>query len=450
MNSVKCFRRHILFLFSLLMPFLTVRGQELLTLSDAIALGIEHNFDVRIERIDAEISANNVSPALAGLRPQISLNGTAQFGYSGTSTETIPLGPPSESNSDVIKLDGFNTLLSIGPELSFVLFDGYQGKYRLQQFETINGLSQLRLENEVERVVMQIILAYIEVARQQRQLVIDAENIELSSQRLQRISNAGEYGMANSIQRLQAETNLKTDSVAYRNTTLSLENAKRNLSYLINRLEETPLEVQPQIEFAEKKMIYEDLRRDLTGKNTLLLLSQKNVDLAQQGFDIAKSKFFPVISGFANLNYSYLADDANFLQRNRVAGTAVGIRVNVPIYDGGIRKIEEENALLTFDQNRMKKEQMGVLLQKELRNAYEQYANSREQLRIETSNLQLFLTTYEKVSEDFRLGLATATEIREAQLSLNAAKNRINNLEYTVKQAEVLLLQLSGNLLSGR
>jgi outer membrane protein TolC len=120
--------------------------------------------------------------------------------------------------------------------------------------------------------------------------------------------------------------------------------------------------------------------------------------------------------------------------------------LNYSLFTGGRRKIQQQNAQLSREEQEMSLENRQLTLEKELRNAYAQYVNNREQLRIERSNLPTFERNYEKISEDLKLGLVTASDVRTAQLNLVAAKNRINNLEYAVKQFEIRLLQLSGRL----
>jgi len=132
--------------------------------------------------------------------------------------------------------------------------------------------------------------------------------------------------------------------------------------------------------------------------------------------------------------------------KTRSVGPNVGVRFNYPIYDGGARKIEEQTAIMTQRRRQVEQRDTETELLKELRNAYATYQNALQQLRIERSNLELFQRNLENIQNLYALGQATNTDVRNAQLNLNAARTRVNNYQYTIKQAEVSIYLLTGQL----
>ena len=184
----------------------------------------------------------------------------------------------------------------------------------------------------------------------------------------------------------------------------------------------------------------------MKANNTQLKLSRRGIDNALYEEKIAQGDYLPTVQGYANYSYLNSEDEANFLQSNVAYGPNVGVTLSYSIFSGGARKIQQQNAQLSREEQEMTLESRRFTLEKELRNAYAQYINNQQQLRIEQSNLATFEQNYQKMQEDFKLGLITASDVRTAQLNLTAAKNRINNLTYSVKQSEIRLLQLSGRL----
>jgi len=195
-----------------------------------------------------------------------------------------------------------------------------------------------------------------------------------------------------------------------------------------------------------EELDYESLLAEMRANNTQLLLTQRSIDNAAYEVKVAGASLFPTIRGYANYSYFNSEDQANFLQNNVAYGPNAGITLQYSIFSGGANKIQRQNARVSLEEQKTAQQSTELTLEKELRNAYAQYANNKEQLRIEESNLATFKRNYEKTYEDFKLGLVDASDLRIAQLNLSAAKNRINNLTYAVKQSEIRLLQLSGRL----
>jgi outer membrane protein TolC len=192
------------------------------------------------------------------------------------------------------------------------------------------------------------------------------------------------------------------------------------------------------------KMLEETLRQ----RNTTLKLLQENVQLADLDINLSKAAYRPSLQASANISYSYLQNDANFLQVSRTIGPAVGVNFNMPIADGGARRIKKQSATLRLAQRNLERTDTEEELVKELNNAFATYENTLAQLQIERSNLKAFEQNLQNMQNMYTLGTVTNTDVRAAQLNLNAAQNRINNYQFTIKQAEVQLYLLAGLLVN--
>lgn len=418
---------------------------SLLTLEEAVSQALENNYDIRLERYAVERSENNVSRALSGQRPRLELNGSYEWGYANTEIQTLPMGEVPEGGNAPMELEGTSNTFSVQPQLSVPIFQGFKGRYRYRQLENARQMSALQRDGVIEQTLVGTVSAYLEVACLQAQLEINRENIALSYDRWQRVQEDAKFGVANSVRRLQAEVDLKTDSANYRNTQLSYQNSRRNLNVILVRPLEDEYRVQEALLLSDT-LEYEALLSDMKAHNTQLKLSRHGVDHATYEEKMAQASYYPTVQGYANYTYLNSEDEANFLQSNLSYGPNVGVQLSYPIFTGGANKIQRQNAQLSREEQEMSLESRHFNLETELRNAYAQHVNNREQLRIERSNLATFEQNYEKVSEDLKLGLVTASDVRTAQLNLTAAKNRINTLTYAVKQSEIRLLQLSGRL----
>lgn len=419
-------------------------AQETLSLEAAVQTALANNHQIQIRQYDVEMRAEQVDPAMVGRRPTIDLNASYELGWSDANIETLALGPGAEGTS-IIELDGISNDIIIGPQLNMVLLDGKAGKYRLEQLGTLSQLAQLQLQQTIEQTIANVSAAYLQVALQQSLMDITQQSITLSQDRLNRVQQDATYGTSSSLQKLQVEVDLKTDSASLRNLVLNYENARRNLNQLMGKPVTDVYQVADQLTINTDLQLLE-LERDLRERNLLLKLGDRNVQLANLDVQLNQAAHRPSLQAYANLNLVYLQDKANFLQSNRVIGPNVGVRFNYPLYDGGARRIKVETAALAKQQKELERSSTEEELVKELYNAFAIYQNTLAQWEIEKSNLPVFEQNLLHTQNRLKLGTATQTDVRTAQLNLNAAQNRISNYQFTIKQAEISLFLLSGRL----
>ncbi|MGD1892325.1 MAG: TolC family protein, partial [Cyclobacteriaceae bacterium] len=170
--------------------------KSLLTLEEAINIALEKNYDIRLERYQAERSQNNVSRALSGQMPTLDLNGSYEWGYANAEVQTLSLGPQEGSNPP-LELEGTANTFSVQPQINVPIFQGFRGKYRYKQLENAQQMSDLQLTGVIEQAIVNTVSAYLEVARLQSQLSIDQENLAISYDRWLRAKEDAQFGASN-------------------------------------------------------------------------------------------------------------------------------------------------------------------------------------------------------------------------------------------------------------
>ena len=423
----------------------TLNAQDLLPLQAAVDLALAENPELRVLGYDRQISQNNIDPAMVGKRPTVTASGRAYVGYADARVQTINLAPGG-GESEPIDLNGVQHGVSASPEVSWLVFDGGRSDALLDQLRLVDRSTALQIEATREWVVAQTTLHYLRVGQLQRQLELDAENIELTAERLARTARDEQYGIANSLRRLNAQVDLNNDSLAYRSTLLDLENARRDLNRTLGRDPETPLRTVPPGDFAPTDLRYEDLRQLLDANNEQLELARQRIALSQNQLVQTENANPFTVQLYANATGLSTVDNANFLQENRNFGAQAGIRFSKTLWDGGKNKIDQENARLRIERDQRDLDQTRLDLETQLRQAYATYQNALDQLALQRTNLPTFERNYEKTLADFRLGQVDGTAVRTAQTNLTAARTRVALLEFRTRSAEVDLLGLTGTL----
>lgn len=196
-----------------------VSGQELLSLSDAIGRALAKNHDVIVARNDAQASRNNVHIGNAGLLPAVDL--VADAGYRDSKVETDAGGVNTATTTTVAQI-----------QLSYTLFDGLGNIYTYKKLKAAGQLGELLARDEIEKITLQVSSAYYDVASASEALDIARESLEISRERLERAQRRANFGQANTIDVLSAQVDLNSDSVAFVNAQLDLNQSKRTLNVL--------------------------------------------------------------------------------------------------------------------------------------------------------------------------------------------------------------------------
>ncbi|MFW5726711.1 MAG: TolC family protein, partial [bacterium] len=219
-----------------------------LSLSEAIQLGLNNNFDIQIEELNVEIAGNNNNWAAAGRWPTIS------FSLSQSNNFRDVDNPASF-------LQGLTISNDIGPAvvLNWVLFDGFRvqiNRERLQKLQDLSmGNAQLIVENAVQAIINQYYLTQLEKER----LDVLEDVFQLSKDRYEYIRLKSELGSAVTFDVLQEQTAFLTDSSNLVTQQVNYRNARRTLNLLIAQEIELEYELVDELEINLNTYELEDL-----------------------------------------------------------------------------------------------------------------------------------------------------------------------------------------------
>jgi len=180
-----------------------------------------------------------------------------------------------------------------------------------------------------------------------------------------------------------------------------------------------------------------------------ITLIEQNQTLNKINLDRYKASYWPTANLFANL--AAQAQPRNFsdyLSSNSWASfSSVGLRLRVPIYDGGFRKSQVESVKIDIKKGEEDKKQLLSLYEA-------QFEHSKKTLESNLNNLNplkraraLAEEMYELSQQRYQQGLAPLTETLNAETTLREAKNNVLSALFQVRLAELDLLHANGQLM---
>lgn len=418
-----------------------VSAQEKLTLKEAVNYALENKAEAVKARLQVENSQYQIDEVRANALPQISVNGGLTYNAIlqetaldfGGQTQIIKMGRPWQSTATV----ALNQQL-----FNMAVFTGLKAAKSTKEFYQINA------DLTEEQVIEKVANSYYEVYKTQSQIKTIDKTIENTTRVRDVISSLFENGLAKKIDLDRTNVALNNIKSTRQQLVNALELQENALKYLIGMDISTPITL-PENTFDVSKNILLDETVNIENRTEVKLL-QKQTELLELNKKATEAQAYPTLS--LNANYGYLGIGEKFPWFQAYPGAywsdfaAVGLNLNIPLFTGGSTKAKIKQAQNQIDMLEADKKDALLALDLSLRNAVAQLQNSLLTLQTQKSNVNLALEVLTNVENNYKYGLATLTDLLDAETSYSDAQNNYTNALLDYKLAELQLIKAKGDL----
>lgn len=393
-----------------------------LTLPEAVEMARRNNLQARLARERRQEAGAMKDMARSALLPNL-------HGASYQMDLTVNLAAMGFSPKN---LPGIPIPLFVGP---FNRFDA-----RVQLVQSIFSLASWKrfqagrhgatAAAHAERQALQLVtaataLAYLTVLEAEQNVAAAEADVQLAERLLELARSRREAGVATGVDVARAETRLAGQRVRLAQARAQLDTARLNLLRVIGGPLSAELELADRLKFTPEappdtaKAVEQALadRADLRA-------AREQLRAAEAEYGAALGGWMPSLSFFGDYGSSGLRpNELNLPTRS------VGIRIDVPIFNGGRTRAEMQLAAARKREAQAQYEDLRAAIEKEVREALDHLAVRTEQVRAAESALRLAERELELAQDRFRNGLADNVEVVQAQTALeNARKDWIASL----------------------
>ncbi|MDB4754980.1 TolC family protein [bacterium] len=416
-------------------------AQDVLLLENAMKIALENNLGVKMTINQKQQAENIATYGNAGLLPKADLNGGVSLSATNSNLEFAGGTPPIEDvAAQSLSYNG-------GLGVSYAVFNGLGSLNTFKKLKSQVDIAGIQLNLNIESTLLQVCNVYYEVARQQQQLRIAKNSLDISRERYERVKVGLEYGTVSSLDVLNAEVDMNADSSNVLNMDVGLKNAKRNLNVLLSREVTAQYEVSEVLVVDDARTI-EAIQQKALNNNTNLLLAQSNISIAEFDQKIQQAFYMPRVSVNASYGYNYSESNASLILSQSSLGFTGGATLAWSLFDGFKKKTAIQNAQIALETNQLKVDEAKLTVERDVLNAFDLFQNSIILLKVEERSVAAAQLNFDRSKELFNQGQITTTDFRQAQLNLNRAKSRLNTANFITKMAEIELIRLSGELIS--
>ncbi len=421
--------------------FFIGNSQQVVKPSKAISLALEHNYGVQIANNTVGIAENNKNVLNTGYLPTLTGNAGATYNLDDTEAEF--------SNGETTTLKGAeSSRYNASINLNYILFDGLGRRYDYKRLKEVYRLSELQARETIENTITQLLTVYYDVARRTENLKSLEETLEISKDRLTRQEYQFEYGQNTKLDVLNAEVDINNDSINIINLKQRLINAKRDLNFVTGNSIIQDFEVDTTVTFL-LQLNKQELLNKLYKNNVTLIQNEKNIAINEFTLKANKSGYLPTIGLSGTYGWNKNNNNAaSFVAVSSNSGLSGGLNLSWNIFDGGSTITRVKNAQINLENQKLLKEQLRLDVERIYNNAWDDYQNKLKIYQVQEENIKTASNNFSRTQEKFKLGQVNSIVFRQAQLNLLTSELSRNQAKYDAKLAEVVVLQLSGELLN--
>lgn len=426
-------------LFALLGFF--AQAQEKLTLTQAVNYALENKAEAVKARLDVKNSEYMIDEVRASALPQISVNGGLTYNAIlqqtaldfGGQTQIITMGRPWQSTATVaLNQQIFN----------MAVFTGLKAAKTTREFYKVNA--QLTEEQVIEKVAS----SYYEVYKTESQIETIEKTLANTTRVRDVISSLFDNGLAKKIDLDRTNVALNNIKSSRQQLVNALELQENALKYLIGMDINTPIDL-PENTFEVTKHALVDDTTNIENRTEIKLL-EKQSELLALNKKATEAQGYPTLALTANYGYLGIGEKFPWFQSYPGAYwsnfSAIGLNLSIPVFNGGSNRAKIKQAQIDIERLEIDKRDTRLALDLSLRNAVTQINNSLITLNTQKENVNLAQEVLTNIENNYKHGLASLTDLLDAETSFADAQNSYTNALLDYKLAEVQLIKAKGEL----
>ncbi|WP_396193454.1 TolC family protein [Flavobacterium sp.] len=395
------------------------------TLEECVDYAIKNNISIKQSELDLKVSDIEKIEALGNFMP--TLNGNANF--------SINTGASINPVTNQFQNETFKSF-SAGVNSSVSIFNGLVNWKNLQRSKLSKIANTYRLDKMKDDIALSVANSYLQILFNKEQLkvqknqnVITKENLK----RTQELINAGSVP-AGDIFELEATDATQQQQIISTENTLLISKIALCQTLLLEEYSTFDI-VDVQIDVPVSTVVNESQDAILAKakeavKDVKIALS--NLELAKKDVAITRSSYLPTLSGFVGYNTRWSESPIfNFIdQLSLFDGTAVGLQLNVPIFNGFSVKSRVKRAKINQERSEFQLKQTELDLERNVYQAYNDVINAKKSYEAAQKSLEARKQAYNFTKERYNVGLQNAFDFSQSTIALENAQSEVLRTKY--------------------
>ncbi len=439
-----------------------LNAQALLTIDRSMDIAVENSPEMQQTELSLVRSQERLNAQMARLKSQFSIT-LDPFEYEKTNrfdsqtsewflNESASSGGTFAINQRILPTDGQLTLVNrFSYDYSYTesqfatdpVNQTFNNRLYLQFTQPIFTYNRTRMETETleleyEASLIRYLLIRLALERNvaqefysvysnQMSLEIAHEDLKNNEESYEIIKNKVEGGLLALEELYQAEVNLATSYSGVFNAELNLANSLDQFKVLIGLPLDTTLMIAAEI-VADTIPVNQELAISHALENRMEL-REREIDLENANFDLIVAKSTNEFAGSVTASFGVQGNDEQFskLFETPTNTPAIGLTLNIPLFDWGERKSEIKAAEASLQSTRISYEVERTDIVMNIRLVVRSMKNLENQIEIQRKTVKNAELAYDINLERYRNGDLTSLDLGIYQNQLSESKMALTN-----------------------
>lgn len=412
-------------------------SQQTVTLKQAIEFALQNKADALKAKLDITNADAKILEAKAGALPKVT--GNANITYNPIIQEVSLAGQTFKMGQPWVAVAGVQLQQALFNQQVFI---GLKAAKSTKEFYQLNA--NLTEEQIIERVSN----AYFQVFTAQEQ----KNTLESSYSSTEKVRNVikslYDNGLSKKIDLDRTNVNLTNIETNIKQSNNGITQAENALKFYMGMPIETKIQLVQEDMAVTPHLLDDTVNTDERTEVKVLL---KNKELLEYQKKATIANYYPTVNLTANYNWQGLGEKFPLTNGSSKGVmwsdySAIGLGINIPIFNGFATKAKVQQNQIDIDKLEIDIKDTKLGLDQAYQNAKAQIENSLATLESQKANVKLAEDVLADTKSNYQYGLATLTDLLEAENSLVQAKNNYTRAILDYKIAEVQYYKSKGEL----
>ncbi|MBX6323945.1 MAG: TolC family outer membrane protein [Rhodospirillaceae bacterium] len=403
------------------------------TLQEALGKAYINNPTLQAARAQLRATDELVPQALSGYRPTVTINGS-----SGAQSTT-------NTGGDIIARSSRNLGFSAPSEVDLTvnqpIYRGGGTEASVAQAEATVRAQRAQLQNVEQNVLLQVIVAYLDVLRDQAIVDLDRNNVVVLTRQLQATRDRFEFGEVTKTDVSQAESRLSGAIAERVQAEGQLEASRAVYRQLVG---DAPGTLRWPEKPAELPASEAEARSAAEAYNPAVVSAEYVAQAAEHGVDVVAAQLNPQISLQGQLKTEY--DPGTQFDNGRTDVGGIFAQVTIPLYQAGETESRVREAKQTVRQRRDQIDEQRRAAGQAATAAWQALLAARAQISAFQDEVKSAQVALEGVRQEQEVGYRTVLDVLNAEQELLTARVNLVRAQHDEIVAAFQVLAAVGRL----
>ena len=405
-----------------------------LDLATALTIAHDNNPTIKIAELEIERVDYSKKEALGNLLPSLSASGQ----YTNNIMKSVMFMPESfsammggQKYMEIGYKNSYTATVSAAlPLVNFSLWEQIKSKQN-----EIDLIIEKARASKID-MTKQVKDAYFAVLLAKNSLNVLERSINNAKETLKTTKASYEQGVVSEYDYIRAQVQVNNLNPTYISAKNGLDLAILQLKMILSLPTEQEISLKENLEDFSEKVTEINLNESTAENNSDLRQLDLNIVSLQNSLRLVNSQHLPSLSAFGQYSYLTQAEDYNFADYNWVGSAAVGLQLNIPIFNGRTVVNKAKQIKISLQELQLQKEYLKEGIDLQIQAAINSMNAAKEQLEANKDAIKQAERGYEIAKVRYQTGAGTILELNDSELSMTQA-----NLTYQQSLYDYLIAQ---------